>query len=298
MLPSVAEKIDNGERFMLLDNTQLLCRGVTPEGEPFPGETGFPGLTHFSKDYFSRVDWNPVFRKCNSLYDRLVAANSSNDRIKREHELDRIEEELIARRKDATDEVKLNQLYLGKEPGKRLGEAIGDILASKMEPAIRKHLNFADNAEQRQRNLHIAFALALYRHDHGRYPEKLEALAPKYLAKVPDDLFSGEALIYFGAEEGYSLYSVGVNGVDDMGRSFESEPRGDDVRVLMPLPTLDPIPPEPEVPVPTATEKREDPASRGYLVPVLVGGAVLLLILALLCVRWRKRRAEAGQKLV
>jgi hypothetical protein len=96
----------------------------------------------------------------------------------------------------------------------------------------------ADGHEQRQRNLYLAFALAAYRGEHKRYPDKLEALAPTYLAEVPSDLFSGKALIYRPSENGYLLYSVGVNGRDDGGRGSADTPPGDDLHVRMPLPAL------------------------------------------------------------
>ena len=91
-----------------------------------------------------------------------------------------------------------------------------------------------------QRNLQVAFALAAYHRDHGNYPAKLDDLAPKYLAAVPDDLFSGKALIYRPSEKGYLFYSVGVNGKDEGGRSFDDDPPGDDLPVAMPLPELKP----------------------------------------------------------
>jgi hypothetical protein len=96
----------------------------------------------------------------------------------------------------------------------------------------------ADWHEQRQRSLHLAFALAAYRGEHKRYPDRLDVLAPRYLAEVPSDLFSGKALIYRLGENGYLLYSVGVNGRDDGGRSFADTPPGDDPHVRMPLPAL------------------------------------------------------------
>jgi hypothetical protein len=61
-------------------------------------------------------------------------------------------------------------------------------------------------------------------------------LTPKYLAQVPRDLFSGKPLIYRPAGNGYLLYSVGVNGKDEGGRSSDDEPAGDDLSVRMPLP--------------------------------------------------------------
>ena len=76
-------------------------------------------------------------------------------------------------------------------------------------------------------------------------PEELDALAPDYLKRVPGDLFSGKALIYrpafpktVGFANGYLLYSVGVNGKDEGGRTYGENPPGDDLPVRMPLPEL------------------------------------------------------------
>jgi len=80
--------------------------------------------------------------------------------------------------------------------------------------------------------------LAAYRSDNRQYPKALNALAPKYLPTIPQDLFSGKALIYRPTDDGYLLYSVGVNGKDEEGRSYDDDPRGDDLTVRMPLPKL------------------------------------------------------------
>jgi hypothetical protein len=93
-----------------------------------------------------------------------------------------------------------------------------------------------DHAEQVDRNIRIAFAMAAYHYDTGRYPAKLEDLAPKYLPELQDDLFSGRPLIYKPIEKGYLFYSVGANGEDDDGRSREDNPAGDDIPVRIPLP--------------------------------------------------------------
>ena len=91
--------------------------------------------------------------------------------------------------------------------------------------------------------MHIALALAAHHRDRGRYPAKLNDLAPKYLPAIPDDLFSGKPLIYRLTDNGYLLYSVGVNGRDDEGQSADDDPRGDDLPVRMPLPKLPARPP-------------------------------------------------------
>ncbi len=74
----------------------------------------------------------------------------------------------------------------------------------------------------------------------AHYPAKLDDLAPKYLAAVPDDLFSGKPLVYRPTSKGYLFYSVGVNGKDEGGRSRDDDPPGDDLPVAMPLPALKP----------------------------------------------------------
>jgi hypothetical protein len=67
------------------------------------------------------------------------------------------------------------------------------------------------------------------------FPLDDDALAPTYLPEIPQDLFSGRPLIYRPADQGYLLYSVGVNGRDEQGRSFDDDPRGDDLAIRMPL---------------------------------------------------------------
>ena len=61
----------------------------------------------------------------------------------------------------------------------------------------------------------IALALAAWHTEHQSYPQSLSELSPKYLAGVPDDLFSDKPLIYVAQGKGYRLSSVGPNLVSD-----------------------------------------------------------------------------------
>jgi hypothetical protein len=85
-------------------------------------------------------------------------------------------------------------------------------------------------------NLTVAFALAWYQREIGRYPDRLDALAPRYLNQVPKDMFSGGGLVYRPTANGYVLYSVGLNAKDDGGRGHDDQPPGDDLVVRVPLP--------------------------------------------------------------
>jgi hypothetical protein len=246
-LPPLADKIDLAERFQFLDGLQLLrCCGsealtVRADGgnavyvstaaramrKPDPKEL----------EALAKVDWEPALRNGNRWYDRLAAALRIEDRAAREKELDKIDDDLRTLKKEAQGLGTIAKLVLEKDAGpKTAGKVIGDVLIGLLVPPYRRVQNAYERSEQVQRNLQVAFALAAYRSDNAGYPAKLAELAPKYLAEVPGDLFSGKALVYRPAPDGYLLYSVGVNGKDEEGRWTDDDPPGDDLRVRMPLP--------------------------------------------------------------
>jgi hypothetical protein len=235
----MADKIDLGERTFYLDSLQHIRRGNFGLDGLANGQNKKPTAEELQA--LDRIDWEPALRNGNQWYDRMAAALRVKDRAGREKELDKIEEELKALQKANAGLGNIGQLLQDKDKtAKAVGKAIGDVLIGLLIPAVRKVQGAFDRAEQTQRNLHLAFALAAFRLDTGRYPAKLEELAPKYLAAVPGDVFSGGALVYRPMDKGYLLYSVGANGKDEEGRWYDDDPRGDDPRVRMPLPELKP----------------------------------------------------------
>ena len=114
------------------------------------------------------------------------------------------------------------------------GREIGKILIGLLMPAVWKVQDAEDRGGQMLDNLLIAIALERYRCDHASYPMGLSALAPKYLKAVPNDVFSDKPLVYRLEGKGYLFYSVGQDGKDEGGRTFDDEPRGDDLPVRMP----------------------------------------------------------------
>jgi hypothetical protein len=235
----MADKIDLGERFVFLDCVQMVRRGGVGVLEGLA-----PGAPPVKPDpkaqqAMDRIDWEPAFRNGNRWYDRFAAALRVLDRAERERQLDKTEADLEDLKKAAGEPENLAKiLTAGGEPDKAVGKAVGDVMIVLLMPACRRVQSAWDRNEQGQRNLHVAFALAAYRAENGRYPERLDELAPKYLASVPGDLFSGKSLTYRPSAEGYLFYSVGVNGKDEEGRSYDDDPPGDDLRVRMPLPEL------------------------------------------------------------
>jgi len=230
---AMANKIDIGERMMGLDAIQMVRRGNS-------GELGliFENPSEDELKALKIVDWGPVMQTLNKWYDRAGAAMRIKDRTAREKEFDKIDEELRVSKKEFSDSEKLKKVLAEKDADKVLGKSLGNVLASLLMPAFRKVHQAQDRIEQVNKNLEIAFALAAYRKDNDRYPTKLADLAPKYLATVPNDVFSGKPLIYKPNEKGYLFYSVGPNGKDDGGRWYNDDPPGDDPGVKMPLPEL------------------------------------------------------------
>jgi hypothetical protein len=249
-MPDLGHHLDTAERFIFiewvmtadregveklvegLEMVDGLVKAVTdkePAGRLFP-EVPVPAGPQ-------AINWDPALRAGNQLFDRLVAAARETDRPKREDQFDRIEKEIKDVRRKLAGSKEVEGAVRGTDvtPEAR-GRVFGDLLLILMVPAARKMQASFDRNEQTGRNLHVAFALAAYRRDHGAYPKSLDALAPKYLPKVPDDLFTGKPLVYRPVEAGYLLYSFGPNGKDDGGRWFNDDPRGDDPGVRIPLP--------------------------------------------------------------
>jgi hypothetical protein len=68
----------------------------------------------------------------------------------------------------------------------------------------------------------LALALRAYRLEHSAYPQKLDALVPGYLSKLPIDPFGTQSFGYQRSGEKYLLYSVGPDATDDGGRPIDN----------------------------------------------------------------------------
>jgi hypothetical protein len=229
-LTAVADKIDLTERFMFLDTVMMMDR------QGVKGGLGLRLSDEAAQSFLKGIDWDPALRKGNRWYDRLATTLRVKDRAAREQQLDQLEKELRELAKGLEDEDRLAKLVSSKLSSEARGALVGDALVANLIPAVRKVQMASDRDQQIQRNLHVAFALAIYQRDHGRYPKNLDELAPKYLAELPSDVFNGKALKYQVSKKGYLVYSVGPNGIDEGGRWYDDTPPGDDPRVIMPLP--------------------------------------------------------------
>jgi hypothetical protein len=245
-LPALADKVDLYHRFMLLDYLMNFDR----YGVPFRNYLGLQVrggwsdlLAQASRDPID--DWDAALKNANRRYKRLVAALRNPDRAARERKLARVEADLNALFQKVVDSrVLAPNRPGGKATPRERGQAVGDLMMWLVRPGwlarpgVRTVQQNVDLARQTQDNLWLAFALAWYQRDHGRYPPKLAALAPRYLKRIPGDLFSGKALIYRPARNSFLVYSVGLNGKDEGGRGHDGRPPGDDLSVRLAPPRV------------------------------------------------------------
>jgi len=234
-MKSLADRFDLAERFLMLDVLMTVaCRGYRALEKIDSAKGSKPLEDNFWPKLFTRsVDYDPAFRLFHDYFDRCVVAARLPERADRKPEMEKLIEEVKQMKIEAGNLIGLENAGFSKSTR---GEGIGKIILSRMLPHFGKVQDAADRMEQAEQNLHVAFSLAAFRSDNGRYPANLDELAPKYLAKIPGDMFSGKPLVYQLIDDGYLLYSVGVNEIDDDGQSKDDQPGADDIRVRMPVP--------------------------------------------------------------
>ncbi len=224
-LPKVADRFDGCERWMALDAVCSVARhGVASMGQLLNGEKN----DLFWKSLAAQpVDWNQSLRMINSWFDRAVVVCRDGVRPKRLESITAMDADLRRMGKEVSSMVSgidskaptaLPALHNSEALSRWLGQMFLVILA----PPLVHCLNFEDEAAMRLQLTDLAFALAAYRTDHGSYPEKLADVTPKYITRVPKDIFNNDAdLHYLHQGDGYLLYSVGINGRDNGGREMD-----------------------------------------------------------------------------
>jgi len=241
-----ADAIDGIERYEMLEHLQTMVRVGHPLFETLDKRwvsstpAGLEAQAHYNLD--------GALREANRQCDRLVAANRIADRTKRRSELKRIADEVKRieaewkQRERVFDGVRSGPAIEPEELGRLAFASAFSQLTWGDEDAGRS------SDDQSFDNIKVTFALAAFRTDHARYPDKLNELFPRYLAAIPKDRFSGGPLRYERRGEGYLLYSIGKNEVDDQGRDWADDPQSklpdrnmrvpvqkfDDLRVRMP----------------------------------------------------------------
>ena len=105
------------------------------------------------------------------------------------------------------------------------------VIAAMLSPALGRVPFWAATAQTAADQTVLACALERYRLANGQFPEKLEALVPRFVTQLPNDVITGEPYKYRRTDDShFVLYSIGWNEKDDggmPGKALFDETQGD-----------------------------------------------------------------------
>lgn len=159
------------------------------------------------------IDLNVALRDINNLFDEAERVVSFPSRERRIDEYRQFDAQIIQRVKQREGKKR----YIGFIALKDKSQAISNFLLGLLAPALEPLLNAQDRANATLQLTKLAVALEVYSAEYGAYPDELAQLVPAVLEEIPRDLYSEEPFRYEKKPEGYLLYSVYENGVDDRG---------------------------------------------------------------------------------
>jgi len=115
------------------------------------------------------------------------------------------------RRLDLAELKRLDQKFQAKS------KSPYDFFSNLLLPAITRCAATAAQSQTTVDEVVVACALERCRLAKGALPDKLDALVPEFLVKVPTDVITGEPLRYRRDGDRFTLWSVGWNGKNDGG---------------------------------------------------------------------------------
>lgn len=239
-MPDVLLNVDVTERRMFLDSVTLMGQGylnfaeLTGDDDPLEGGT-------FDRLLKAMIDWDEVRKKGNEAYDELVAALEVEGAEERRQALAKIEENRVATRTKFTGGALLKDVLSSGSASNVATDRMADVLIALMTPAIQNVDAAQVRCLQMNQSLVLAFQLQKYKVVNGGYPEDLPSLEKALSITIPPDLCNGQPLTYSKTKDGYFFYSVGTNGIDQGGKSWNDPPldtsgtKADDLIIRMPL---------------------------------------------------------------
>jgi hypothetical protein len=185
---------------------------------------------------FLSFDRNIPLRRLNNSYNAMFTAMKETNWQARNQALTQLDTELNSRFQNKSSFQKLTAM-LGR---KARSEMVANVIIALLLPPVSAAIEAEDRTNSQMALIRLAAALAVYRAERGEYPEKLEALVPDVLEKLPVDLYRGKPFAYRRTENGYLLYSCGPNGKDDGGSNetmsvFQGYPTEIEVATLLQL---------------------------------------------------------------
>jgi hypothetical protein len=224
-LPNDTESLPLSDRLEYLMGVCAMARGDATPAEifPYPRKSVESSLTSWVRN--DTLDWNQVLRLGNRHFDAIVQAHRGLEWSQRMAAIVAIQEHLDREMVKLKQGADTEAVHSARDPE---SSNHPQLLPQNVSVASLASFSYGNMSilvliESRQaiidmRLTQIALALGAYRTENGRYPKRLDAIVPKYLATLPGDPYDGDKPFRFrGEHDGYLLYSVGRNGVDDTG---------------------------------------------------------------------------------
>lgn len=201
-MATMADAVNIGDRLGVLHSLQETRYGNDPQ---------YKGVRKLGVV----VDINEVFMAQNRAYDRIADIARIEDWQKRfaaaaAYDRDIAEGKAFC----GSDLLCLVNPWPGAKQ-RQVGRVVGRMFVRILTPSFDSAMRVEGVFEMDGRLTELALALAMHQKEQGSYPATLEELKPRYVDAVSEDLFAGQPLHYQRRGDGYLLYSVGKDGVDD-----------------------------------------------------------------------------------
>ncbi len=171
-----------------------------------------------------KVDWNEVLRICNRHFDSVLAAHRIKSRDARTRRLEEIANQTEAK----LDGVRMDwlsfvdrDLFFKKVTERASPKERAPLIAALFITTFDMSKSCAavhDRGQCVADQARLALALAGFRAENGKYPDRLVELVPKYISPIPDDMYSEKPFVYRREGSAYVLKSVGPNGKEETER--------------------------------------------------------------------------------
>ena len=128
--------------------------------------------------------------------------------------------------------------WQGRERLRRLEAEVrnkpGGVLTAILFPAVSTAMKRAANGDARRDVARIGLALYAYRAKNGRFPAKLDGLAPEYIVAVPPNPFDGKPMKLTLTEGGMTVDSSAPEFPEQADKSFPINPKNSEVKFTVP----------------------------------------------------------------
>ncbi|MGA2031856.1 MAG: hypothetical protein ABSG68_06350 [Thermoguttaceae bacterium] len=110
----------------------------------------------------------------------------------------------------------------------------GGVLTKLLTPALGRVIEAAARAEARRGTARLGLALYAYRACNGRFPDKLDELAPDFIPAVPRDPFDGQTMRFKRTGPRAVVYSIGPDLTDNGGAPYDRKTNTGDSTFTVP----------------------------------------------------------------